>query len=444
MLRAVLLILFLLLLSPAASYSFHHNILPAIKLLLQSDQLSPIITITHPDTSQVYLSRSTSMSISGSASDNIDVSVVKWSNDRGGNGICTGTTSWEVNDIQLSSGKNVITVTASDESGNTSTDKLTVIYDAISPEVTISSPTTSPTHTTGSNALSIGGTAFDNVEVDHVSWSNSRGGGGDCTGTTSWFANNIQLSSGQNYITVTVKDKVGNSSTDTMVVNYDITSPTVTITSPTSSPAYTTIDPSLNISGTATDSSGITEVRWSSDSGESGACSGTNFWNASGISLTPGSNFVTVTAEDIFGNITTDNLMVTYDTRRYYLLKRSGDGYRKMWGGWSTHLTGYDYFYQYIEPTEIDEIISSFSNFGETTDSACTEGPEICPCPPYPSIWESGQIDVVAVFLTLEEMESYRCDNPHSGPSYLICNMWVEESQPYPGFWPTINGICGD
>ena len=43
-------------------------------------------------------------------------------------GTATGTTSWSVSGIALQSGANVLTVTARDAAGNTSTDTLTVTY----------------------------------------------------------------------------------------------------------------------------------------------------------------------------------------------------------------------------------------------------------------------------------------------------------------------------
>jgi hypothetical protein len=54
------------------------------------------------------------------------VSQVGWSNDRGGNGTATGTASWTAASIALQSGANVITVTARDAAGNTSTASITV------------------------------------------------------------------------------------------------------------------------------------------------------------------------------------------------------------------------------------------------------------------------------------------------------------------------------
>ena len=53
---------------------------------------------------------------------------VSWVNDRGGSGTATGTTGWSVSGMALLSGANVLTVTARDAAGNTSTDTLTVTY----------------------------------------------------------------------------------------------------------------------------------------------------------------------------------------------------------------------------------------------------------------------------------------------------------------------------
>jgi hypothetical protein len=60
--------------------------------------------------------------------DNVGVTSVAWSNDRGGSGTCTGTSSWTSAKIKLQPGANVITVTASDASGNKTAKTLTVTY----------------------------------------------------------------------------------------------------------------------------------------------------------------------------------------------------------------------------------------------------------------------------------------------------------------------------
>jgi len=92
--------------------------------------------------------------------------------------------------------------------------------DTTPPTVTITSPTSNPTYSTSISPLSIGGTASDNVGVTQVEWSNDRGGSGTCSGTTSWSASGITLYSGQNVITVTARDAVNNTGTDTLTVSY--------------------------------------------------------------------------------------------------------------------------------------------------------------------------------------------------------------------------------
>ena len=68
--------------------------------------------------------------------------------------------------------------------------------------------------------LSIGGTASDNAAVTLVNWTNSRGGSGTCSGTSTWSTSGIVLSSGQNVITVTARDAAGNTAADTLTVTY--------------------------------------------------------------------------------------------------------------------------------------------------------------------------------------------------------------------------------
>ncbi len=133
--------------------------------------------------------------------------------------------------------------------------------DITSPTITITTPTSGSTYSTGNSQLNIGGTAADNKAVTLVSWTNSRGGSGNCSGTSSWSKSGIVLSSGQNVITVTATDAAGNTGTDTLTVTYtppDTTRPTITITTPTSGSTYSTGNSQLNIGGTASDNKAVT------------------------------------------------------------------------------------------------------------------------------------------------------------------------------------------
>ena len=90
------------------------------------------------------------------------------------------------------------------------------------PTVKITSTIESPT---SGSPIDISGTASDNVGVTQVTWSNNRGGGGVCTGTTSWSASGIALFEGNNIITVTAKDAAGNTGTDALPIIYQEPSP---------------------------------------------------------------------------------------------------------------------------------------------------------------------------------------------------------------------------
>lgn len=95
---------------------------------ISSDTTPPTITITSPTSDATYATSSSSLHISGTASDDTGVSTVTWSCDTGGSGSATGTTSWSVSGITLTSGDNVITVTATDAASNAGTDTITVTY----------------------------------------------------------------------------------------------------------------------------------------------------------------------------------------------------------------------------------------------------------------------------------------------------------------------------
>ncbi len=86
------------------------------------DTTPPAVTIT-PTTAS-----SSPVSLAGTASDNVSVSTVTWSNAAtGATGTATGTTTWSAM-IDLVAGPNDITVTAFDASGNSSSSTLTVNF----------------------------------------------------------------------------------------------------------------------------------------------------------------------------------------------------------------------------------------------------------------------------------------------------------------------------
>ena len=96
------------------------------------DNITPDISITSPTSDFIYATDSSIISLSGSASDDTTLSGVTWSSDKGGSGTATLTgNTWTISNITLTQGDNLITVTATDSSANTSSDTLTVTYTPI-------------------------------------------------------------------------------------------------------------------------------------------------------------------------------------------------------------------------------------------------------------------------------------------------------------------------
>ncbi|MCK5913127.1 MAG: hypothetical protein KAG12_04565, partial [Desulfuromusa sp.] len=93
-----------------------------------TDIIAPTVTISSPTSAATYTTTTPVLTLSGMAADNVGVSQVSWSNDRGGSGTASGTFSWTAAGITLQSGTNVITVTGQDGAGNSGTDILTVTY----------------------------------------------------------------------------------------------------------------------------------------------------------------------------------------------------------------------------------------------------------------------------------------------------------------------------
>jgi hypothetical protein len=153
-----------------------------------SDTIPPTVMITSPTSASSYTSYTSTINIGGTAFDNIGVTSVTWINDSGGFGTCDGTNSWSCTGITLYDGLNIITVTAHDAATNASDDVNSVTYknqDTKTPTVMITSPTVSPSYTSLTSTIKIGGSAIDNIGVTSVTWINDRGGSGTCSGTSS-------------------------------------------------------------------------------------------------------------------------------------------------------------------------------------------------------------------------------------------------------------------
>jgi fibronectin type 3 domain-containing protein len=96
------------------------------KYVSVTDTQPPQLMIVSPTTSGSYQTTASSLTLSGTALDDMGVTQVSWYNSGGGSGLATGTASWSVKRIRLSSGQNTITVTGKDAAGNRGTAVITV------------------------------------------------------------------------------------------------------------------------------------------------------------------------------------------------------------------------------------------------------------------------------------------------------------------------------
>src|SRR6267378_413540 len=94
-----------------------------------ADTTVPTVSITSPTSLSSFTTTSSTVSLSGSASDNVGVASVTWKNlGTGATGSASGTGSWNIASVTLVTGTNQITVTAHDAGGNTGGATLTVTY----------------------------------------------------------------------------------------------------------------------------------------------------------------------------------------------------------------------------------------------------------------------------------------------------------------------------
>ena len=89
------------------------------------DTTPPSLSIVSPGLTMVATS-SASIAVSGTASDNVGVAVVKWTNSTGYSGTASGTSKWSAS-VPLLVGSNAVTIRAYDAAGNSSWRAITVV-----------------------------------------------------------------------------------------------------------------------------------------------------------------------------------------------------------------------------------------------------------------------------------------------------------------------------
>jgi hypothetical protein len=285
----------------------------------------PTITIINPSTEPSYTTNSTTVTISGIASDDGELDRITWSTDTGAEGVAQGTDEWSYVGLSLTQGvTTTVTFTAWDTDNNSTSDTIAITYDVgvdgAPPQISITSPSSNPTYTANGSSINLGGTASDDIGVVQVSWRNSANGStGLANGTDQWSYNNLNLEPGTNQITVTARDAVNNVGSATITVTYTVTDaapPQISITSPEADGNYTTGTNVVSISGSSSDDIGVTRIKYTNNNGPETDTVTRNPWYFNNINLVPGNNNIVVTAYDATNNQTTATINVFYEEQQ--------------------------------------------------------------------------------------------------------------------------------
>jgi hypothetical protein len=274
------------------------------------DTTAPTVSIAVPTAGASVRS---SVAVSGSAGDNVQVAKVEVKVDGGAYVTAAGTTGWSLplDTTKYANGTHTISARATDSSGNVSTVAAVsvsfnnTVADTAAPSVAIVAPAAGATV---SGSVTVSGTASDNVAVGRVEVKVDSGAWSAASGTTAWTSvmATSTLANGTHVLWARATDSAGNATTTSATVTVqnvvqDTTAPSVAIASPS---AGATVTGTVTVSGTAADNAAVSAVDVQIDGGPWQRASGTSTWSYawSTGSLANGTHTVAARATDTSGN----------------------------------------------------------------------------------------------------------------------------------------------
>jgi hypothetical protein len=174
------------------------------------------LTITAPQTQ--YVTSAVTLTLTGALSGGTAPLSLSWSSDRGPSGTAAAAGLWRIPGVPLAVGRNLISVVAADARLQQAAQSVAVTRetapasptaDTVAPSLTIQSPAGTNV-LVSSAAITVRGSARDNVGVTEVTWSLSSGRSGVAQGTTSWAIADLPLLVGANTATIRARDAAGN------------------------------------------------------------------------------------------------------------------------------------------------------------------------------------------------------------------------------------------
>jgi hypothetical protein len=282
-----------------------------------SDTKPPAVAITSPANGTMLNSRT--INITGTASDDFEVTAVAISLD----GVTwletNGTGIWTLDNITFNDGITTIRARATDFMGNIAISWIAVGYnpngapDIEPPQVAIIAPVNG---TLAGATVDISGTSLDNfgvfkveVSLDSFTWSLA-------SGTTDWSYAGSSLPDGITTIQARATDFSGNAKTAWVIVGHrpggagDTVRPQVAIDVPANG---TMVDSrTLNLTGTASDDFGVYKVEVSLDGASWLQAHGTAHWSYAGLMAGNGIISLWARSTDFAGNSNITIVLVGY------------------------------------------------------------------------------------------------------------------------------------
>ena len=233
--------------------------------------------------------------------------VLVWTNAaNGSNGTVAESSPWTISSIPLAYGTNLITVSGTNAFGALASDSVSIIRTSPGLGSPIVDVTTAPTTVVGPiTSYTINGT--NNVHVvGTMSWTNSNtGGSGSLAATASWQVADISLGFGTNVIAVSGSNLLATVTNDAVtIVREGLGAPFINIDDPgapvTLSTAVVSGTNNGHVVGTMTWTNALT--------GSSGSFGAAVNWGIPDISISIGTNVITVSGTNAVGAQTNDIL----------------------------------------------------------------------------------------------------------------------------------------
>ena len=276
------------------------------------DTAAPSISITAPNAGLDFATGQQVQTISGTCS--ADVTSITANNGILINTDCAGTGTWSSSSHVLVAGVNALTVTAHNVAGNTSSATITVTYNYAPSSLQITAPNNGLSFITNVLSQTIHGTC--STDMTDVSTTLGTLSDNDCSNGT-WSLSPYDLNVGANTFSISGKDYLGNTITDTVTVTYDATVPSVAVTSPNAGTNFTTAQQAQTVSGTC--SADVVSIATSKGSVLDADCAGTGIWHLYPYVLSVGANTFNITATNSAGSSSSAAITITYDNDTYSL-----------------------------------------------------------------------------------------------------------------------------